>query len=59
MFLSPDGKAARFIITHDGDPAPPEGISHVDAINAAVRHAVKGNTPGGRQGLPRRHRADV
>ena len=42
MFLSPDGKAARFIITHDGDPATPEGISHVDAINAAVRHALKG-----------------
>jgi putative drug exporter of the RND superfamily len=42
MFLSPDGKAARFIITHDGDPATPEGISHVDTINAAVRHAVKG-----------------
>ena len=42
MFVSPDGKAARFIITHDGDPATPEGISHVDAINAAVRHAVKG-----------------
>lgn len=42
MFLSPDGKAARFIITHDGDPATPQGISHVDAIKAAARHAVKG-----------------
>ncbi len=42
MFLSPDGKAARFIITHDGDPATPEGISHVDAIKKAARHAVKG-----------------
>jgi RND superfamily putative drug exporter len=42
MFLSPDGKAARFIITHDGDPATPEGISHVGAITAAARHAVKG-----------------
>jgi RND superfamily putative drug exporter len=42
MFLSPDGKAARFIITHDGDPATPEGISHVDAIKRAARHAVKG-----------------
>jgi putative drug exporter of the RND superfamily len=42
MFLSPDGKAARFIITHDGDPATPEGISHVDAIKKAVHHAVKG-----------------
>jgi putative drug exporter of the RND superfamily len=42
MFLSPDGKAARFIITHDGDPATPEGISHTDAIKSAARHAVKG-----------------
>jgi putative drug exporter of the RND superfamily len=42
MFLSPDGKAARFIITHDGDPATPEGISHVDAIKRAARHALKG-----------------
>jgi putative drug exporter of the RND superfamily len=42
MFLSPDGKAARFIITHDGDPATPEGISHTDEINKAARHAVKG-----------------
>ena len=42
MFLSPDGKAARLIVTHDGDPATPEGISHVDAIKKAARHAVKG-----------------
>jgi putative drug exporter of the RND superfamily len=42
MFLSPDGKAARFIITHDGDPATPQGISHVDAIKNGARHAVKG-----------------
>jgi uncharacterized membrane protein YdfJ with MMPL/SSD domain len=36
LFLSPDGKAARMIITHDVDPATSEGISHVDAI----RHAA-------------------
>jgi putative drug exporter of the RND superfamily len=42
MFLSPDGKAARLIITQDGDPATPEGISRVDAIERAARHAVKG-----------------
>ncbi|OMC54294.1 hypothetical protein A5747_17530 [Mycobacterium sp. IS-836] len=42
MFLSPDGKAARFIVTHNGDPATPEGISHVDAIKKAAQHAVKG-----------------
>ncbi|MCV7401926.1 MMPL family transporter [Mycobacterium fragae] len=42
MFLTPDGKAARFIVTHDGDPATPQGISHVEAIKKAARHAVKG-----------------
>nr|WP_055401321.1 MULTISPECIES: MMPL family transporter [unclassified Mycobacterium] len=42
MFLSPDGKAARLIVTHDGDPATPQGISHVDAIKKAARHALKG-----------------
>jgi RND superfamily putative drug exporter len=42
MFLSPDGRAARLIITHDGDPQTPEGISHVEAIKTAARHAVKG-----------------
>lgn len=42
MFLSPDGKAARLFVTHDGDPATPEGISHVDAIKKAARHALKG-----------------
>jgi putative drug exporter of the RND superfamily len=42
LFLSPDGKAARMIITHDVDPATPEGISHIDAIRHAAREAVKG-----------------
>ena len=30
------------IITHDGDPATPEGISHIDAIRHAAQEAVKG-----------------
>ena len=42
LFLSPDGKAARMIITHDGDPATAEGISHIDAIRKAAQEAVKG-----------------
>jgi len=42
MFMSPDGKAARMIITHDGDPATPEGISHIDAIRTAADEALKG-----------------
>jgi len=42
MFLSPDGHAARFIISHEGDPASEEGISHVDPIRNAAKEAIKG-----------------
>ncbi|ORB83295.1 hypothetical protein B1987_05015 [Mycobacterium kansasii] len=42
LFLSPDGKAARMIISHEGDPATPEGISHIDPIRKAAHEAVKG-----------------
>jgi RND superfamily putative drug exporter len=41
-FLSPDGKAARFIISHNGDPATPEGIARVDQIKTAAEEALKG-----------------
>ncbi|WP_094288506.1 RND family transporter [Mycobacterium lehmannii] len=41
-FLSPDGKAVRFIISHRGDPATPEGIARVDAIKHAVEEVIKG-----------------
>jgi putative drug exporter of the RND superfamily len=42
MFVSPDGKAIRFIISHEGDPATPEGISHINAIKNAAFEAIKG-----------------
>jgi putative drug exporter of the RND superfamily len=42
MFISPDGKAVRFIISHLGDPATGEGIAHVDAIKNAAFEAIKG-----------------
>ncbi len=42
MFVSPDGKAIRFIISHEGDPATPEGISHIDKIRDAAFEAIKG-----------------
>ncbi|MGA8250695.1 MAG: MMPL family transporter, partial [Mycobacterium sp.] len=42
LFLSPDGKAARFIITHDADPATPQGISAVKPELNAAHEAVKG-----------------
>ena len=41
-FLSPDGHAVRFIISHEGDPMTPEGISHIDAIKQAAKEAIKG-----------------
>ncbi|BBY04774.1 MMPL/RND family transporter [Mycobacterium noviomagense] len=41
LLVSPDGKSTRMIITHDVDPATPEGISHVDAELKAAREAVK------------------
>jgi RND superfamily putative drug exporter len=40
-FLSPDGKAARFIISHRGDPATPEGIARIDRIRTAAQEALK------------------
>jgi RND superfamily putative drug exporter len=42
LFLSPDGKAARFIITHRGDPATVEGIARIDALKTAAEEALKG-----------------
>ncbi|WP_310768945.1 RND family transporter [Mycobacterium sp. Z3061] len=42
LFLSPDGKAARFIITHDSDPATPKGIAAVKPELNAAHEAVKG-----------------
>jgi putative drug exporter of the RND superfamily len=41
-FLSPDGKAARFIISHRGAPATPEGIARVEQIKTAAEEALKG-----------------
>jgi RND superfamily putative drug exporter len=42
VFLSPDGKDARMLISQRGDPASPEGISRVDAIKSAAEEALKG-----------------
>ena len=41
MFLSPDGKSARFFITHQGDPMTPEGIARVDAERTAAQEGLK------------------
>jgi RND superfamily putative drug exporter len=42
MFVSPDGTAVRFIITHQGDPASVDGIAHVRDLRDVVADAVKG-----------------
>jgi RND superfamily putative drug exporter len=42
MFVSPDGKAVRFIISHEGDPATPEGIKLIPQIKTAAFEAIKG-----------------
>jgi RND superfamily putative drug exporter len=42
MFVSPDGKAVRFIISHEGDPATPEGIKLIPQIKNAAFEAIKG-----------------
>jgi RND superfamily putative drug exporter len=41
-FLSPDGKAARFIISHRGDPGTSAGIASIDQIKTAAEEALKG-----------------
>ena len=42
VFLSPDGKAVRMLISQKGDPASPEGMSRVNAIKTAAEEALKG-----------------
>ncbi|OBA81788.1 hypothetical protein A9W99_13275 [Mycobacterium sp. 1164966.3] len=42
IFLSPDGKAARMLITLRTDPASPEGVAQVDPIKNAAEEALKG-----------------
>jgi putative drug exporter of the RND superfamily len=41
-FISPDGRAVRFIISHEGDPLSADGIERIDAIKQAAKEAIKG-----------------
>ena len=41
MFLSPDGKSARFFITHQGDPMTPEGIARVNSERTGAQEGLK------------------
>jgi RND superfamily putative drug exporter len=42
LFVSPDGKSVRMIISHRGDPATPEGLARVEPIKVAAIEAIKG-----------------
>ncbi len=35
-FISPDGHAVRFIISHEEDPLSADGIKRIDAIKSAA-----------------------
>lgn len=41
-FISPDGHAVRFIVSHEEDPLSADGIKRIDAIKKAVFEAIKG-----------------
>jgi RND superfamily putative drug exporter len=41
-FISPDGRAVRFIVSHEGDPLSAVGIERIDAIKKAAKEAIKG-----------------
>ena len=41
LMMSPDGKAARFIVTHEGDAMGPEGVEHVEMFPEAIKTILK------------------
>jgi RND superfamily putative drug exporter len=41
LMMSPDGKAARFIVTHEGNAMGPEGVQHVEQFPAAITTILK------------------
>jgi putative drug exporter of the RND superfamily len=41
LMMSPDGKAARFIVTHEGDAMGPEGVEHVKMFPEAIKTILK------------------
>lgn len=41
LMMSPDGKAARFIVTHEGDAMGPEGVQHVEQFPTAITTVLK------------------
>ncbi|WP_264956287.1 MMPL/RND family transporter, partial [Mycobacterium kiyosense] len=41
LMMSPDGKAARFIVTHEGNAMGPEGVQHVEQFAGAITTVLK------------------
>jgi RND superfamily putative drug exporter len=41
LLMSPDGRAARFIVTHEGDANGPDGVQHVEQFPTAITVALK------------------
>lgn len=41
-FISPNGNAVRFIVSHQGDPLSADGIERIDDIKNAAKEAIKG-----------------
>nr|WP_194946007.1 MMPL family transporter [Mycolicibacterium malmesburyense]CRL73398.1 Transport protein [Mycolicibacterium malmesburyense] len=41
-FISPNGRAVRMIVQHEGDPLSADGIERIDAIKQAAKEAIKG-----------------
>ncbi|MEE6169651.1 MULTISPECIES: MMPL/RND family transporter [unclassified Mycolicibacterium] len=42
LFLSPDGRAVRFTVFHQGNPLSEEGTSHIEPLRIATVDAIKG-----------------
>ncbi|OBH53630.1 RND family transporter [Mycobacterium sp. E2479] len=47
FFVSPDGKAARYMVYHDGEALTPEGIKHDQTYLPAAKEALKGTALAG------------
>src|ERR1700739_2177692 len=62
LLMSPDGKAARIIVTHEGDAMGPEGVDHVNAFPEAITTILKETSLAGARvyiGGPGSHRRDT
>jgi putative drug exporter of the RND superfamily len=47
FFMSPDGKAARYMVFHDGEALTTDGIKHDQTYLPAAKEALKGTTLAG------------